>query len=344
MAQRRKLQVFVSSTYLDLKEERQAAVEAILTAGHIPAGMELFSAGEESQMAVIRRWIDESDAYLLLLGGRYGSIDKVSGKSYTHLEYEYAVEKGKALFALVITDEHLEAKNRKKGSQVLERENYQKLKDFKSLVTNKLVKFWSDKRDIQLAIMQTLSDFDRRPELVGWVPGSESTNSGAIAEEIARLTKENAVLREQLDKSSTNNSVFNGLKFDDLYQLLSKYWVDESKIKESYLKFMNDVAKEFQEEGIIVLHYFWILYYINNTDSFYTKKEPFKVALLDIFEKYNLVSKLLKGESIYEVTILGSYFIKIFDEKHNTSEVHRMLGQFRSLESINTIDDFLPYK
>ncbi|WP_210422467.1 DUF4062 domain-containing protein [Spirosoma sp. KCTC 42546] len=43
MAQRRKLQVFVSSTYTDLKEERQAAVEAILTARHIPAGMELLA-------------------------------------------------------------------------------------------------------------------------------------------------------------------------------------------------------------------------------------------------------------------------------------------------------------
>ena len=41
----KKLQVFVSSTYTDLIEERQAAVEAILDAGHIPAGMELFKAG-----------------------------------------------------------------------------------------------------------------------------------------------------------------------------------------------------------------------------------------------------------------------------------------------------------
>ena len=61
----KKLQIFVSSTYTDLIEERQAAVEAILSAGHIPAGMELFSAGYESQMTVIDRWIDESDVYLL---------------------------------------------------------------------------------------------------------------------------------------------------------------------------------------------------------------------------------------------------------------------------------------
>jgi tetratricopeptide (TPR) repeat protein len=42
---KRKLQIFVSSTYSDLKGERQAAVEAILRSGNIPAGMELFAAG-----------------------------------------------------------------------------------------------------------------------------------------------------------------------------------------------------------------------------------------------------------------------------------------------------------
>ena len=85
---RKRLQVFVSSTFSDLKDERQAAVEAILTAGHIPAGMELFTSGDESQMDVIKQWIEESDVYLLILGGRYGSIEPKTGKSYIQLEYE----------------------------------------------------------------------------------------------------------------------------------------------------------------------------------------------------------------------------------------------------------------
>ncbi|PBO90032.1 hypothetical protein CI711_19850 [Shigella boydii] len=46
----RKFQVFISSTFTDLIEERQAAVSAILTAGHIPAGMELFKPGDRSQL------------------------------------------------------------------------------------------------------------------------------------------------------------------------------------------------------------------------------------------------------------------------------------------------------
>ena len=94
----KKLQVFVSSTYTDLIEERQAAVEAILDAGHIPAGMELFKAGNKSQLETIYKWIDDSDVYILILGGRYGSIEEISGKSYIQLEYEYAVKKKYAIF------------------------------------------------------------------------------------------------------------------------------------------------------------------------------------------------------------------------------------------------------
>ncbi|MGP8291979.1 DUF4062 domain-containing protein, partial [Vreelandella zhanjiangensis] len=104
---RKRLQVFVSSTFTDLVEQRQAAVEAILTAGHIPAGMELFTAGDESQMDVIRQWIDESDIYLIIVGGRYGSVDPKTQKSYTQLEYEYAVESDKPIFACVINESAL---------------------------------------------------------------------------------------------------------------------------------------------------------------------------------------------------------------------------------------------
>ena len=52
--QKKKLQVFVSSTFKDLKVERQTAVQAILETGHIPAGMELFIAEDASQWDIIK--------------------------------------------------------------------------------------------------------------------------------------------------------------------------------------------------------------------------------------------------------------------------------------------------
>ena len=97
----KKLQVFVSSTYTDLIEERQAAVQAILDAGHIPAGMELFKAGDKSQLETIYKWIDDCDIFMLIMGGRYGSIEETSGKSYTQLEYEYVLDK-KPFFSIVL--------------------------------------------------------------------------------------------------------------------------------------------------------------------------------------------------------------------------------------------------
>lgn len=109
MSKNKKYQIFISSTYLDLIEERQAAVQTIVKMGHIPAGMELFKAGA-SQWQTITKWIDESDIYVLILGGRYGSINEHEGKSYTHLEYEYALSTGMPVFALVLDDKFLQEK------------------------------------------------------------------------------------------------------------------------------------------------------------------------------------------------------------------------------------------
>lgn len=201
MASKKKLQVFVSSTYEDLKEERQAAVQAILSAGHIPAGMELFAAGDESQMDVIKRWIDQSDVYLLILGGRYGSIESKSGKSYTHLEFDYAVKQKKALFSVVANEDALEARVKNGGGTALVEGNEpQKLKEFRKYVTSKLVKFWDDAKDIKLAIMETLNEYSQRDNLVGWIPGSELSDVTELAEEIRKLAKENTQLVKERDE------------------------------------------------------------------------------------------------------------------------------------------------
>lgn len=195
---KKRLQVFVSSTYTDLIEERQAAVGAILTAGHIPAGMELFTAGDETQMEVIKRWIDESDVYLLILGSRYGSIEPTTGKSYTHLEYEYAVNSDKSLFACVIDESVEEARVSRLGLDVIERTSPQKLKEFRGVVLDRMVRFWKDTKDIKISIGETMSVLSRRKDLEGWVRARQTADMPALANEITRLSKENASLREQL--------------------------------------------------------------------------------------------------------------------------------------------------
>jgi Domain of unknown function (DUF4062) len=200
MHMQKKLQVFISSTYRDLEEERQAAVEAVLNAGHIPAGMELFKAGDQTQKETIKRWIEESDVYMLILGGRYGTIDEESGKSYTHWEYDYAGEIGKPRFAIVITDSALEEKVKQLGPWAMERENFQKYQEFKNDVLSRMCKFFSDTKDIQLAVYQSLKEYEKREDLIGWVSAKELGNYQKLLEEKVKLIEENSKLKEKVKK------------------------------------------------------------------------------------------------------------------------------------------------
>lgn len=164
-----KLQIFISSTYTDLKAERQAAVEAILKAGHIPAGMELFTSGDRSQWEVIQSWIMDSDIYMIILGGRYGSIEPDSGLSYTELEYDFAVQSGKPLFAVVVEGTALEKKEHALDSGESEGDHPEKLKAFRIKVLSKMSSFFRDPKDVKLAVLESVPKLAADHKLKGWV-------------------------------------------------------------------------------------------------------------------------------------------------------------------------------
>jgi Domain of unknown function (DUF4062) len=65
--------------------------------------MELFPAADEEQWAFIKKVIDDCDYYLLIIGGRYGSTT-TEGISYTEKEYDYAIERGIKVIALLHED------------------------------------------------------------------------------------------------------------------------------------------------------------------------------------------------------------------------------------------------
>jgi hypothetical protein len=98
-----RFQVFVSSTFLDLREERAEVAQAIQELGHIPAGMELFPASNEEHLTFIKRVIDESDYYIVIVAGRYGSMT-AEGISYTEKEFDYATECGVPTLAFLHDD------------------------------------------------------------------------------------------------------------------------------------------------------------------------------------------------------------------------------------------------
>lgn len=94
MNQRKKYQIFVSSTYIDLIAIRNKLISRLLKEGYIVIGMEDFFSRPYSQWEHIEREISESDYYVLILGHRYGSIDDESQISYTEKEFHYAKQIG----------------------------------------------------------------------------------------------------------------------------------------------------------------------------------------------------------------------------------------------------------
>ncbi|QFT88091.1 hypothetical protein FIU87_05520 [Bacillus sp. THAF10] len=217
---KKKLQVFISSTFTDLQEERQAAVEAVLNAGHIPAGMELFKSGDVSQKEVIKKWINDSDVYMLILGGRYGVIDEETGISYTHWEYEYAGEIGKPRFAIIIHEEALENKVKELGSNVIEKVNYPLYENFRKLVLEKISKFYTDNKDIKLVIYESLKEFERREDLTGWISGKEVTENHSLLTENYNLLKEVTDLKKKLNKMATDLKKKDDIEGNDYEEIL----------------------------------------------------------------------------------------------------------------------------
>ncbi|OPH47598.1 hypothetical protein BC351_10425 [Paenibacillus ferrarius] len=253
---RKKLQVFISSTFTDLRDERQVAVKSVLNTGHIPAGMELFTAGDESQKEIIKRWIDESDVYVLILGGRYGSIDKDTGKSYTHWEYDYAGEISKPRFAIVLSDSAIQNKIVKIGyKDATEQNNPQLLKNFREdLLGTKLISPVDDDKDIEISIFKSLREIENRNDLSGWVSGKDVPDVNGLLNENARLLKENAKYLLEIDKlkvKSSKTDLINGYEYDELIKILTDTKivlpkeVDPDTKEISYLQLFKSVKNHY---------------------------------------------------------------------------------------------------
>lgn len=257
---RKKLQVFISSTFTDLQEERQIAVESVLNAGHIPAGMELFKSSDSTQKEVIKKWIDESDVYMLILGGRYGSIDEETNKSYTHWEYDYAGEVGKPRFSVVIDEAALAEKVKVYGMEVTERQHYQQYTIFRKEVLEKVSRFFTDSKDIKIAVLESLGEYQQDMSLNGWVAGSEIENSKKYEQENYDLLKKNMELERELKLTKEQlykEDEIDGSPFDEVVNYLKSRevtfpddLVELRKIKEptmSIYKVFNTYQSAFAE-------------------------------------------------------------------------------------------------
>ncbi|HYV90492.1 MAG TPA: DUF4062 domain-containing protein [Chitinophagales bacterium] len=194
----KRYQVFVSSTYADLKEERAKVIQTIMELDCIPAGMEIFPAIDEEQFNFIKRIIDDCDYYLLIIGGRYGTVSE-DGLSYTEKEYDYALEKRIKVLAFIHSNpEEIPIGKSEKDSKLRE-----KLEIFKTKVsTNRLVKFWRTADELPGLVALSLSKTIKTYPAIGWIRANTIINP-EVLQELNDQRKINEDLREKLEKAST---------------------------------------------------------------------------------------------------------------------------------------------
>jgi hypothetical protein len=186
-------EVFVSSTYADLMEERSAVIQALMGMDCIPAGMELFPAADEEQFHFIKRIIDDCDYYILIIGGRYGSVTS-EGISYTEKEYDYARGKGMKVLAFVHDAPGKIPLEKSEGDE----EKRKKLDAFREKVkTGSIVKMWHDAAQLPGLVAISLSHTIRTYPAIGWVRADAVAQSDAL--------KDLNNLRKSLDVARVKN-------------------------------------------------------------------------------------------------------------------------------------------
>ncbi len=183
--------VFISSTYEDLKEERAAVTRLLLKIHCFPIEMELFSSSNNSQWSDIRDAIDNCDFYLLILGGRYGSLLE-NWMSYTEKEYRYAKEKGIPVLAFL----HRCPENIPVIRSEQDLQKQQKLADFRNLVQKQTVSFWENLQELSEAVAASIIQQIEKGKALGWVRGRSSE------EEFSGEKMESMVLRTSLTETA----------------------------------------------------------------------------------------------------------------------------------------------
>ena len=303
-----KYQVFISSTYSDLIDERRQVLEVLLMADCIPAGMENFVATDDEQFGVIKKVIDLCYYYILILGRRYGSLNENSGISYTEMEYNYAIDKGIPVLVFVL-DDSVEITKDKEEQDDIKRG---KLAEFKSkAMRNRLASVWKDKSDllgkVAISIMRAKNEI-KRP---GWHRG-EDEEKKQLMEEIKGLKKVN----EELSKgtSSYNNraidfdEAFYGKKItlhytEEVFVFTSNTKIDKKTIDttlDEVYKFISlritGIKKLIDFESAVSA--FEDGYYVNSQDA---------LILRNKYELLGLISSFMGKDNVemIEMTALG---------------------------------------
>lgn len=215
MAEKR-YQVFVSSTFRDLQDERWEATKALMVHDCIVAGMEFFPSTGEDQFEYIKEIIDSSDYYLLILGGRYGTIAG-DGIGYIEKEYDYALSKGMKPIALLYEfPDNLPPEKRETDPEL-----FLKFSAFRKKICQRLDNFWNTTEDLKYKVSYNIAQAIKRKPAIGWVRGN-TVASEDLLYAMYELRMEHQDLIDKIKKSENKCIDFLNRRFEFSVTILHK--------------------------------------------------------------------------------------------------------------------------
>ena len=191
--------VFVSSTYEDLREERSAVQKALLQLDCLPVGMELFPAADEETWNFITGQIDDSDYYVVLVAGRYGSL-AADGVGFTEKEYDYALSRSKPAIGFI----HGQLDAIPVGKTERTEEGRKKLASFLQKLRQRPVQQFTTPHELAAVVTTSFIQLIRQRPALGYVRSDQAVDFKRYAE----LLEENRKLKEQLSRRDTTPQPF----------------------------------------------------------------------------------------------------------------------------------------
>ena len=235
-------QIYISSSYMDLIEERKIVIESVLHLGQFPMGAEFLKATNVKQFDAISKCIKESDCVILVVGEKYGSIYPDEGVSYTEAEYNYALTNGIPVLVFIKNIDTNDVSD-----------NLKKFRE--KLLTNTTVSFWNDEAELDARVSSALAKFlldypqDNKFNGNNIVIGNGSNvkiNTYDDEEDIDSY-KENLKNSLGIYTAKENNDIL-GLMINNLGEIKQFYKLTKSQAENAY-----KLAKNSSIAGIVLI-------------------------------------------------------------------------------------------
>lgn len=162
----KRYQILIGSAVSGFEDEKKSLAQTVLDKGYYLTEVDWLSGMNEVKFKSIKRSIDDSDYYILILGGLYGIIT-ADGKSYTEKAYDYALKKGKTIIALV-----------QKNPDITENDSVreEKFTNFYNKVINtKPIHYWKEKKELTSQFSIILDSAIREFPMQGWIRCNSET-------------------------------------------------------------------------------------------------------------------------------------------------------------------------